>query len=295
MLENINDFISYLKIVENKSLNTMKAYKRDLVEFSDFMQEKGIGDIQSVSKADILAFLEHLNQKGDGAATRSRKLSALKSFFAYLYSYDYISKEITRTIKAPKISKKLPVTATGEESEKIIEAAFQEGKCVFNKYRDKAIISIMFCAGLRRQEVLDLGINDIDIVSGRVLVHGKGDKQRLVYMNESCSKAVSDYLQERDALEEKDDGLLFVTMRGKKIMPAQINVIVNRARDAAGIDKHFTPHSCRKTCATLMSESGENIRTIQEVLGHSNIQTTTIYTAVSDKSREHAGRNFKLI
>ena len=102
-------------------------------------------------------------------------------------------------------------------------------------------------------------------------------------------------MQERDALEEKDDGLLFVTMRGKKIMPAQINVIVNRARDAAGIDKHFTPHSCRKTCATLMSESGENIRTIQEVLGHSNIQTTTIYTAVSDKSREHAGRNFKLV
>ena len=78
-------------------------------------------------------------------------------------------------------------------------------------------------------------------------------------------------------------------------MPAQINVIVNRAREAAGIEKHFTPHSCRKTCATLMSENGENIRTIQEVLGHSNIQTTTIYTAVSDKSREHAGRNFKLV
>ena len=295
MLVNINDFISYLKIVENKSLNTMKAYKRDLIEFSDFMQGKGIGDVQSISKTDILAFLEYLNQKGDGAATRSRKLSALKSFFADLYSYDYIGKEITRNIKAPKISKKLPITATGEESEKIIAAAFQEGKCVFNKYRDKAIISIMFCAGLRRQEVLDLGINDIDIMSGRVLVHGKGDKQRLVYMNESCSKAISDYLQERDALEEKDDGLLFVTMRGKKIMPAQINVIVNRAREAAGIEKHFTPHSCRKTCATLMSESGENIRTIQEVLGHSNIQTTTIYTAVSDKSREHAGRNFKLV
>ena len=295
MLENINDFISYLRIVENKSLNTMKAYKRDLIEFSDFMNEKGIGDVQSVSKTDILAFLEYLNQKGDGAATRSRKLSALKSFFTYLYSYDYISKEITRNIKAPKISKKLPITATGEESEKIIAAAFQEGKCVFNKYRDKAIVSIMFCAGLRRQEVLDLGINDIDIVSGRVLVHGKGDKQRLVYMNGSCCKAVSDYLQERDTLNEKDESLLFVTMRGKKIMPAQINVIVNRARDAAGIDKHFTPHSCRKTCATLMSESGENIRTIQEVLGHSNIQTTTIYTAVSDKSREHAGRNFKLV
>lgn len=295
MLENINDFISYLKIVENKSLNTMKAYKRDLIEFSDFMQEKGIGDVQSVSKTDVLAFLEYLNQKGDGTATRSRKLSTLKSFFAYLYSYDYIGKEITRNIKAPKISKKLPITATGEESEKIIAAAFQEGKCVFNKYRDKAIVSIMFCAGLRRQEVIDLSVNDIDIVSGRVLVHGKGDKQRLVYMNESCCKAVSDYLQERDTLNEKDESLLFVTMRGKKIMPAQINVIVNRARDAAGIEKHFTPHSCRKTCATLMSESGENIRTIQEILGHSNIQTTTIYTAVSDKSRENAGRNFKLV
>ena len=125
MLENINDFISYLKIVENKSLNTMMVYKRDLIEFSDFMEEKGIGDVQDVSKTDILAFLEYLNQKGDGAATRSRKLSALKSFFAYLYSYDYIIKEITRNINAPKISKKLPVTSIGDESEKIIDAAFQ--------------------------------------------------------------------------------------------------------------------------------------------------------------------------
>lgn len=295
MIENIKDFITYLKIIENKSTNTLKAYERDLQEFAKVMNSKGIGDVKSVSKTDILSFLEHLNATGDCAATRSRKLSALKAFFEYLYSYEIIDKEITRGIKAPKISKTLPVTATGEESEKIINAAFQNGKCVFNKFRDKAIVSIMFCAGLRRQEVLDLHINDVDIVSGRVLVHGKGDKQRLVFMNESCCKAVSDYLQERNELKEKDENLLFVTMKGKKIMPNQINIIVNRARDCAGIDKHFTPHSCRKTCATLMSENGENIRTIQEVLGHSNIQTTTIYTAVSDKSRENAGRNFRLV
>ena len=117
MLENINDFITYLKIVENKSLNTMHAYKRDLMEFSDFMREKRIEDVQGVSKADILAFLEILAQKGDGDATRSRKLSALKSFFAYLYSYDYISKEITRNIKAPKYQKncRLPLRVKSQK------------------------------------------------------------------------------------------------------------------------------------------------------------------------------------
>lgn len=295
MKQQIQDFLTYLKIAENRSVNTLKAYESDLVAFSTFEEENGKADVKDVSKIDVLAYLEKLADDGNGPATRSRKLSSIKAFFEYLYNYEIVPRNITAGIKAPKLPKKTPVVASGDEAKKLIEASFKVGKTLLSKFRNKAIFYIMFSAGLRRQEVIDLDVSGVDLETGYLLVHGKGDKERIVYINQDTCTSISEYLKFRNevsgSVEEK---ALFITSKAKRLGVCKINVLMEQAKQEAGIDKHYTPHTCRKTCATLLMEGGENIRTIQEILGHSNIQTTTIYTSVSNKTKEEAGRNFRL-
>lgn len=287
MKSEIENFLTYLDMVENKSKNTVSAYKRDLTDFESWVElNLDIASYSDLKKQDLLSYLLYRAKLGDSPATRARKTSSLKTFFAYLTDNEMIDRDIAQGLKAPKLPHKEPVSATADEAKSILSCCKSD--------RDKAMFSIMFNCGLRRSEVVELDLESLNHEDMSLLVHGKGDKERVVYMNEDTYKLVLNYLKQRTEHYTGDSEALFLTRTGKRILPNKVNEIMSKLVANSGIDKHYTPHTCRKTCATLMAKSGEPVQIVQKVLGHSNIQTTMIYTAVADNEKANAGRNFKL-
>lgn len=287
MKKELENFLTYLDMVENKSKNTISAYRRDLTDFVSWIETNLEGVAYSeLKKQDLLSFIMYRAKLGDSPATRARKTSSLKTFFAYLTDNEVIERDISQGLKSPKLPKKEPVSATADEAKTILSYCKSD--------RDKAMFSIMFNCGLRRNEVVELDLESINYEDMSLLVHGKGDKERVVYMNEDTYKLVLNYLKQRAWHYTGDSEALFLTRTGKRLLPNKINEIMSKLVANSGIDKHYTPHTCRKTCATLMARAGEPVQVVQKVLGHSNIQTTMIYTAVADKDKSEAGRNFKL-
>lgn len=287
MKKELENFLTYLDMVENKSKNTISAYKRDLTDFVSWVETNlNCVAYSDLKKQDLLSFVMYRASHGDSPATRARKTSSLKTFFAYLTDNEVIERDIAQGLKSPKLPKKEPVSATADEAKCILSCCKTD--------RDKAMFSIMFNCGLRRNEVVELDLESINHEDMSLLVHGKGDKERVVYMNEDTYKLVLNYLKQRTEHYTGDSEALFLTRTGKRLLPNKINEIMSKLVANSGVDKHYTPHTCRKTCATLMARAGEPVQTVQKVLGHSNIQTTMIYTAVADKDKSEAGRNFKL-
>lgn len=298
-MSELKDFLSYCKTIENKSQNTISAYERDLKDFENWMMLESSSEsvaYSKITKLDLVKFMQYRAEKGDSPATRSRKTSALKSFFRFMTDNDMIEKDIAVGLKSPKIPHKEPVFTTSSEAKSIIDAcAHGTGKHSNTAVRDFAMFSILFNCGLRRQELVSLDVSDINHEDRSLLVHGKGAKERVAYMNDDTYNSLSEYLKSRQTLCSGSCDALFITRTGNRIAANKVNEIMKKALNDAGItDKHYTPHTCRKTCATLMSQHGEQIRTIQRVLGHSNIQTTTIYVGVEERQKAEAGRNFSL-
>ena len=287
MKKELENFLTYLDMVENKSKNTISAYKRDLTDFVCWSETNLEAVAYSdLKKQDLLSFIMYRAKLGDSPATRARKTSSLKSFFAYLADNEVIDRDNAQGLKSPKLPKKEPVSATADEARTILSCC--------KTARDKAMLSVMLNCGLRRSEVVELNVESINHDDMSLLVHGKGDKERVVYMNEDTYKLVTEYLKQRTEHYTGASEALFLTRTGNRLLPNKINEIMSKLVANSGIDKHYTPHTCRKTCATLMARAGEPIQTVQKVLGHSNIQTTMIYTAVADEDKSNAGRNFKL-
>lgn len=299
-MNEISNFLSYKKLIENKSQNTIIAYKRDLQEFELWLLQEKFSEVvaySEIKRTDLLEYMEYRANLGESASTRARKTSALKSFFQFMLNNDMISKDIASGLKSPKIPHKEPVFASASEAKAIINACRGKTgrKTGYTGLRDSAMFSILVNCGLRREELVSLDVSDINHEERCLLVHGKGAKERTAYLNNDTYKSLSEYLKAREGVCSGSCEALFVTRSGKRIDSKKINEIMSKAlRDAGITDKHYTPHTLRKTCATLMSQSGEDIRTIQRVLGHSNIQTTTIYTGVEERQKAAAGRNFSL-
>lgn len=310
----VERFLRYKLVIQGRSKKTVEEYGLDLRTFFRFLiaMREGISPqdeefeqisiacvdeefIKTIKTIDILEFMAYTaNARGNSAAARSRKLSALRMFFKYMtVSEKVIELNPAADIESPKKKKSLPKHLSVNESKDLLHSvvADEEGKF---RDRDYCIITMFLNCGLRLSELVGINLSDIDREMRSLRVVGKGNKERIVYLNEACKNALSAYLlvRARDAtnIKEKDKNALFISRLGRRISVKTVQWLVYKYLDKAGLSyKHFSTHKLRHTAATLMyQEGGVDVLSLKEILGHSELNTTQIYTHISDKKLEEA-------
>jgi integrase/recombinase XerD len=271
----IDDYLQYLKLERGLLQNSLAAYRRDLVEFSD-----RLGAIEA-GKVSLRAATEHvsyLTATGRKPATIARKISSLKQFFAYLHDRGTISENPFLALLAPKISRYHPHYLSPEEIGKIITSIDIQSRL---GKRDRAIVELLYGSGLRISELINLKQSDIEFEAGFIRVVGKGGKQRLVPLGEYAREALEAYLDSQaQSLPPRESNYLFVNRLGRSFSRVGLWKIVRKQVTQAGIAKKVSPHTFRHSFATHLLEGGADLRVVQEMLGHADISTTQIYTTI---------------
>ena len=263
-------FLDYLKYERGFSDYTIKSYRIDLKEFYDFAKEDNI-DIDLVRK-----YLRELYEKKYSNRSISRKVSSLKSYFKYLESEGIIKDNFMRLISNPKIEKTLPNYLNYEDLEKLLDFPDKN-----NKYglRDALILEMLYSSGIRVSELSNMKVKDIDFNEKKILILGKGNKERYVYFGSKCMNLLNKYLE----LDHRDSPYLLIGKRTEKLNEREIRSIVTETAKKAGISVHVTPHTLRHTYATHMLNDGADLKSVGDLLGHESLSTTQIYTHVSNE------------
>ena len=283
MNDYINDFIDYLVVEKGLSNNTQESYRFDLIDFSNYLNDHHISDLRSLSEKDITDYLAYLkDDKKLKARSIERHLTTLRMLYKYLIKNEIIENDITSNIDNLKLGRHLPDVLTVDEVNDLLDIKINT---VFD-IRTKAMLEIMYSSGLRVSELVNLELSDIDTYNDTILINGKGSKERIVPIGEYSKKYLNDYLQVRNELIKRKNGnpdKLFLNNHGMPITRNGFNFLLNNILKEKGIKKNITPHTLRHSFATHMLDNGADLRSIQELLGHSDIVTTRIYTHVSKK------------
>lgn len=279
----IKDFENYLKIEQSLSKNSVKAYISDIKKITSYFEtRKFSGEISKLKRNDITDYINEINVTGLEARTQARIISSIKAFCRYLLLEEIIEEDPSELIEGPKIGRKLPDTLSEDEINKIInqiDLSKPEG------HRNKAIIETLYGCGLRVSELVELKITDIHFKEGFIKINGKGDKERLVPINEYTSKQINIYLNEirnKIEIDSESENIVFVNRRGKKLSRVMVFKIIKDLGQKAGINKKISPHSLRHSFASHLVENGADLRAVQEMLGHESILTTEIYTHIDN-------------
>ncbi len=292
----LKNFLTQKLTIEGRSPNTVKEYYYDLSGFLSYIKEvKGFSSeidiefIKTIELNDIYNYLMYIStEKNNSARTRSRRVSSIKSFFKYLHiKVKLIETNPTEALDAPKTIKALPRYLELDESKRLLSCI--DGR---HKERDFAILTLFLNCGLRLSELV--GINISDIKKDSLVVKGKGNKERTIYLNSACRAALDDYLAVRPKLNLKDEKALFISGQNNRIYFKTVQFLVKKYIAAAGLDPlKYSTHKLRHTAATLMYKYGKvDVRALQEILGHEQLSTTQIYTHVSnDMIKEAVDRN----
>ena len=303
----LRDFLTYHETIKGQSPKTISEYYLDLRMFLRFIKlmrldmpistrlddisikDITIDFISDISTSDIFDFLSYLaNDRnptpdspapdiGISASSRARKLSAIKSFYKYLtIRTKQLQENPVADLEYPKIRKSLPKYLTMEQSAALLQSV--QGQ---NQIRDYAILMLFLNCGIRRSELV--GLNITDVYEDRIRVIGKGNKERFVYFGSPCRKAIDAYMIERNKLVLTDNRALFGSRNGNRISVSAVHRLVEKALLQAGLDStQFSAHKLRHTAATMMLSGGVDVKTVQEVLGHENLNTTPIYTHIEN-------------
>ena len=280
MKDQLDDYLNYIMLEKKLSKNTSDSYEYDLKCFKEYFKNQNILDITERDIIDYLGYLK--NKKKLSSRSIERHLTTIRGLFKYLVKMEILPYDITKNIDNLKIGKHLPNVLTIDEVDKLLNIHLDNP---FN-YRTKVMLELMYGSGLRVSELVNLTLNDIDLYNDSILIHGKGNKERIVPIGEFAKKYLEKYLQVRSSLIKKKNGnpdALFLNNHGKPITRNGFNFLLNNLLKEKGIDKKVTPHTLRHSFATHMLDNGADLRTIQELLGHSDIVTTRIYTHVSKK------------
>jgi len=270
------EFFVYLDAEQGCSAATIAAYRSDLKLFREFLQNDETRPIIEAVTPDVLRrYIAAMSAQGLAAATRARRLHALRSLWRYLELTDLVNENPTRKIATPKRDQRLPSYLTVEEAGRLL-AACDDNHYVDLAFRDRAILTVLIYQGLRRAELLGLGEGDVDLKAMTLLVRrGKGGKSRLLPLAGPTAEAIEDWLEFRSA---SSDGALFVTRGGNAMCPTDLNRMFRRTVKRSGIRRvGVTLHTLRHTFATLLLKEGVDVRTLQRLLGHASIETTALY------------------
>ena len=303
----LRDFLTYHETIKGQSQLTISEYALDLRMFLRFVKlmrcdmpvntdlelidirNIDLAFVRDITSSDVFDFLSYLasdrplnanssiSDYGVSATTRARKLSAIKSFYKYLtVRTKQLQENPVADLEYPKLRKSLPKYLTLEQS-----AALLRSVSGANEKRDYAILMLFLNCGIRRSELV--GLNLTDVYEDRIRVVGKGNKERFVYFGNACRKAIDTYLQERNKVVLSDNRALFGSRDGNRISVSAVHRLVKKALLQAGLDStQFSAHKLRHTAATMMLSGGVDVKTVQEVLGHENLNTTQIYTHIEN-------------
>ncbi len=279
----IESFIQYLSLERGLSKSTQSSYKNDLDQFLIFLKKKKINSIHDVSKDTLLDFLFHKKTEGISESSLARKGAALRTFFKFMMSDSYISHNPAEILSSPKIWHLIPDVLSIQEVEKLLRSPDEKTSIGL---RDKAILELMYATGMRVSEAAHLKITDLNTEIGFIRCFGKGDKERIVPVGTKALRSIQKYLNQSRAkfLKNKITEYLFITARGSLLTRQELWHRIKYYVKKAGIRKNVSPHTLRHSFATHLLAGGADLRAVQEMLGHSNISTTQIYTMV-DRSR----------
>lgn len=309
----LTDYLNYLKSIKGLSSNTIKEYNYDLnlmirfmlvrkIYYGDFERFDEQFDPESINKIvdpkffealslqDFYSYLSYLdNDKSDLASTRSRKISAIRSFYKYLFSeIEVIDTNISDKLTNPKISQRQPVYLTLQETEKLLETVKEEQN-EFLKSRDLAIIFTFLTTGMRLSELVSVNLSDIS--GDHFNIIGKGNKERTIYLTSNCIDLIEKYIEVRNKyVKNIDIDALFISTRKKRISNRAVQSTIDKYLEKAGFDLSvYSTHKLRHTAATLMYKYGNvDIRALKDILGHANVATTQIYTHLDDEDLKNA-------
>ncbi len=276
-MDNVKSFLNYLKVYKNYSELTIKNYYNDLTEFSLYIKK----DLTRVKKEDIKSYLKYLFDKDNSNRTVSRKISTLKSFYKYLKENDVIKSSPALSIKYPKADKKLPNFVPYNELESMINATKKD---TFYE-RDDLIIELMYATGVRVSELVNIKLDDIDFETNSIRILGKGSYMRTVYFGEYARDAIFKYMNglRIKLLNGKESEYLFLNKNGNNITTRGIQKIIDKIVSETEVKTKVSPHTLRHTFATHLLDNGCDLRSVQELLGHKNINTTEVYTHVTSE------------
>jgi integrase/recombinase XerD len=287
--EPVESFLAWLELERGLSNNTISAYARDIVQCARFMKAQGAADWCAVDTAHVSKWTAQLSTQDYARTSQSRKLSALRMLARHLVSENIRKDDFTELASSPKSSRKLPDVLSPEEVKRLLDAP---SMATPHGLRDRAILEMFYSSGLRVSELCGLLLQSVDLDEGFVRVFGKGSKERIVPIGSAAVAAVRDYLSGgRDKFVKPHTGSeLFLSQQGKAISRKMVWVMIKGCAKRAGIKKPIKPHLLRHSFATHLLEGGADLRAIQEMLGHSDISTTQIYTSVQSArlADEHA-------
>lgn len=273
----VEQYILYLQRVKKTSNNTVAAYKRDLSKLMQFLMEHAIDEFDKVTFTDLNSYILSLEKEGNASSTVSRNVSTIKSFFTYLFRMKIMENDPSVNLKAPKIIKRVPEVLTVDEMDKLLSLPDDSVKGI----RDKAMLELLYATGLKVSELISVKLSDINI-SMRYIRLTDGEKERIVPFNISAKNAVEKYINNsRDKLISERDAqdVLFLNYTGESMSRQGFWKIIKQYGEMAGFGEKLTPHIFRHSFAAHMVENGADLKSLQEMLGHSDISTTQIYSS----------------
>ncbi len=300
----LRDFLTYHETIQAHSQKTVDEYFLDLRTFLRFMKiekdlvprttefedisilDVDLDIVRSVSLTDVYSYMNYLSRERNlGAPSRARKIASIRSFYKYLTNKAKLLQENPmQDLDSPKLKKSLPHYLTLEQSIQLLESVDGD-----NQERDFCILSLFLNCGMRISELVGLNLTDIQGDQLRIL--GKGNKERIVFLNDACQQAIADWLTVRPATANTDRNALFVTRTHSRMTVSAVHYMVKQRLKKAGLDaSQYSSHKLRHTAATLMLQNGVDVRTLQELLGHENLNTTQIYTHVDNENLRTAAK-----
>lgn len=282
MQSSIEEFLVYMDNVRKVSQNTKQSYRRDLIKMKNFMEKHGIEDVKNITVTNINAYILALEKDGMSPATISRNIASMKAYFHFMLVNKYIDSEPLEFVKAPPVEKKMPNILSVEEVDRLL---LQPSGNSPKEVRDKAMIELLYATGMRVSEVILLKVTDINLDMEYVNCAGKGKKNRIVPFGRAAKEALSVYINDYryNMLKGKDTDLLFVNCQGNSMSRQGFWKIIKGYGIKADIKTDITPHSIRHSFAAHMVANGADLKSVQELMGLSDISSTKVYADISKK------------
>ncbi|MCM3756706.1 tyrosine recombinase XerC [Sporosarcina aquimarina] len=283
-----NEYIMYVRLEKNYSVHTVSEYEKDVDEFLEFLKTEGILTIESITYQEARLFASRLYERELSRATISRKISSVRSFFRFANSRYDINDTAFRLLHHPKKEERLPAFFYVEELEKLFDSCLGEKP---RDLRDRALLELLYATGIRVSELTSISLSDIDNDLGIVRVMGKGRKERYVPFGSFAQSAIERYIENSRSLLMKNTkhDRLFVNLRGGPLTERGVRHVLDAIVERASIQSNVYPHMLRHTFATHLLSAGADMRTVQELLGHSDLSSTQIYTHTT---KEHLRRTY---
>ena len=281
MEKDIKNFLEFIKSDKKLSKNTLESYQRDILQYQEYLEEKKI-NYKEVNNENVLGYLDYLKGLDKKASTISRHLASIRLFYQYLLKNKIVKEDPTKGIQSPKIEKKAPSVLSSQEVSLLLEQPNGEG---LKSIRDKAMLEVAYATGMRVTEIISLNVSDIDIESSLVTCKNE-NKQRIIPLGKLSLSALKEYMTiaRPNMIKDDNETALFVNVNGKRLTRQGFWKIIKFYKEQAHITKDITPHVLSHSLATHLLQNGADLKSIQTMLGHSDISSTQVYMQFQDDS-----------